>query len=196
MENTMMFGSRALQSLIVRFVLHPDGAPHFRELQRLTRGGVRSLQAALDRLQDRGLVYSEGQGNRRMVRANADHPGWDALRRMVRAFVEPREVLREALAGIPGIHAAFVFGSVARGEAREGSDVDLFVVSEDVARHELNRNVSEATAVLGREVNVVRYTPSDFVRRVSGGDYFIRSVARESKQWLIGDDRLFGDFSA
>lgn len=102
MENTMMFGSRTLQSLIVRFLLHPDAAPHFRELQRLTRSGVRSLQAALGRLQERGLVYSEGEGNRRLVRANADHPGWDALRRMVRVFVEPYEVLSEALAGIPG----------------------------------------------------------------------------------------------
>ena len=193
MENTMMFGSRALQSLIVRFVLHPDAAPHFRELQRLTHGGVRSLQAALGRLQERGLVYSEGQGNRRLVRANVEHPGWDALRRMVRVFVEPYELLREALAGIPGIHAAFVFGSIARGEARAESDVDLFVVGEDVARHELNRNVSEATAVLGREVNLVRYSSSEFVRRVSAGDYFIHAVAREPKQWLIGDERLFAE---
>lgn len=196
MENTMMFGSRTLQSLIVRFLLHPDAAPHFRELQRLTRSGVRSLQAALGRLQERGLVYSEGEGNRRLVRANAHHPGWDALRRMVRVFVAPAEVLCEALTGIPGIRAAFIFGSVARGEAREESDVDLFVVSEDGGRHELNRNLSEATAVLGREVNLVRYTSSEFVHRVSAGDYFIHAVAREPKQWLIGNERLFAELGA
>lgn len=196
MENTMMFGSRALQSLIVRFVLQPDAAPHFRELQRLTRVGVRSLQAALGRLQDRGLVYSEGRGNRRLLRANADHPGWDALRRMVRVFVDPSEVLGEALAGIPGIRAAFIFGSTARGEARAESDVDLFVVGEDVARHPVARIASEATAVLDREVNVVRYTPAELARRASAGDAFIRSIAREPKQWLIGDDRLFTELGA
>lgn len=196
MENTMMFGSRALQSLIVRFVLHPDDTPHFRELQRLTRGGVRSLQAALARLQERGLVYSEGKGNRRLVRANVDHPGWDALRRMVRVFVAPDELLGEALSGIPGIQAAFIFGSTARGEARAESDVDLFVVSEDVAHHQVARIASDATSVLGREVNAVRYTPVELARRASVGDTFIRTVAREPKQWLIGDDRILKEFSA
>lgn len=196
MEHTMMFGSRTLQSLIVRFLLHPDAAPHFRELQRLTRSGVRSLQAALGRLQERGLIYSEGQGNRRLVRANADHPGWDALRRMVRVFVEPSELLGEALTGIPGIRAAFIFGSTARGEARAESDVDLFVVGEDTARHQVARIASDATSVLGREVNAVRYTPAELARRASVGDSFIHSVAQEPKQWLIGDDRIFRELSA
>lgn len=187
MENTMMFGSRTLQSLIVRFVLRPDAAPHFRELQRGTKGGVRSLQAALARLHDRGLVRSEGEGNRRLVLVNADHPGWDALRRMVRAFVAPEEVVREALSGIPGIRAAFLFGSVARGEAREESDVDLFVVGDEIPRQALARSVSDSTSVLGREVNVVRYTLDELARRVSGGDHFIRSVAEAPKRWLVGD---------
>lgn len=196
MENTMMFGSRTLESLIVRFVLWPDAAPHFRELQRATRGGVRSLQAALARLHDRGLVRSEGRGNRRLVRVNADHPGWDALRRMVRAFVAPEEVLREALSGVPGIEAAFVFGSTASGTVHDESDVDVFVVGDEIPRGELARNVSDSAAVLGREVNVVRYTPDELARRVSAGDPFIRAIAGAPRRWLIGDDRLLAVIGA
>jgi predicted nucleotidyltransferase len=196
LENTMMFGSRTLQSLIVRFVLWPDAAPHFRELQRATGSGVRSLQAALERLHARGLVRSEGQGNRRVVRVNGDHSGWDALLRMVRAFVEPDEVLREALSGIPGIRAAFVFGSVARREAHDESDVDLFVVGDEIPSQELARSVSESTSVLGREVNVVRYTPQELARRAAAGDPFVRSVVKAPKLWVVGDERLVAELTA
>lgn len=182
-----MFGSKMLQKLILRFMLEPEAAPHFRELQRGTRGGVRSLQGALRQLEARGLLVSEGKGNRRHIRANISHPGWEALRAMVRAFVAPQDVLREAVARIPGIEAAFVFGSTARGEARPDSDVDLFVVGDEIPRLELARSVSESTAVLGREVNLVSYSRQELARRLARGDHFLRTVAHAPKQWVLGD---------
>lgn len=192
----MLFGSRTLQKLIVRFLLEPEATPHFRELLRGTRGGVRPLQKALKQLEDTGLLVSDGRGNRRIVRPNVAHPGWEALRAMVRAFVGPQEVLREAVARIPGIEAAFVFGSTARGEARADSDVDLFVVGDDIPRLELTRSVSESTAVLGREVNLVSYTRDELARRLARGDHFLRTVTRAPKQWLLGDADAFAELYA
>lgn len=188
-DQTMMLGSGALQRVILHFVLFPDASPHFRELQRVVGGGVRSLHAALRRLEARSLVTSTGSGNRRLFHANADHPGWEALRRMVRAFVAPEEVLRAAVAGVPGIRAAFVFGSVARGDARPDSDVDLFVVGDEIPRRAFARSVSESTSVLGREVNVVRYTGDDLRRSASQQRAFIREVASAPKRWVVGDER-------
>lgn len=39
------------------------------------------------------------------------------------------EAAQQLLAGFEGVEGAFVYGSVARGTARPGSDVDLFVVT-------------------------------------------------------------------
>jgi predicted nucleotidyltransferase len=195
-DQAMMVGSGALQRLILQFVLFPDVSPHFRELQRLVGGGVRSLRAALQRLEGRRLVTSSGSGNRRHVQVNASHPGWDALRRMVRVFVAPEEVLRAAVAGVPGIRAAFVFGSVARGEARPESDVDFFVVGDEIPRRALARSVSESSAVLGREVNVVRYTGGELERSVAEKRGFIREVAAAPKRWVVGDESALPELFA
>jgi predicted nucleotidyltransferase len=73
----------------------------------------------------------------------------------------PVAVLRMALADIPGIDRAFIYGSwAARYAQRAGPvphDIDLLVVG-NADRHLLADAVAEAEAVLRREVNVRRVT--------------------------------------
>lgn len=194
--STMLLGSETLYRLILHFILQPDEALHFRALQRRVGGGVRPLKAALDRLEQEGLVRAEDDANRRVYRVNESHPGWDALRHMVRAFADPAEVLAAALAGVPGVEAAFVFGSVARGEARKGSDVDVMLVGDEIPRRALGRSTSESSAVLGREVNVVRYTRDDLARRLSEGNAFVRGVLDGPRRWIVGDPRVLPERAA
>ena len=60
--------------------------------------------------------------------------------------------IHDAAAAPPGLELAFVFGSVARGESRPTSDLDLAIVGEDVDAFDLAGRLSLAT---GREVDVV-----------------------------------------
>jgi uncharacterized protein len=55
-----------------------------------------------------------------------------------------------------GVAALFVFGSVARGEARDGSDVDLLVdFSRPIGLFEFIGLQDYLTSVLGRRVDLV-----------------------------------------
>ena len=92
----------------------------------------------------------------------------------------------------PGVEGAFVFGSVARGEAREESDVDVLLLGEEIPRRELGRTLLEASALLGRDVNAVRYTRAEFADEAARGESFARRVARGPKRWIAGDERLLG----
>lgn len=192
----MLLGSETLYRVILYFLLHPHEKPHFRALQRRVGAGVRPLKAALDRLEELDLLRSEGEGNRRVYRANHEHRGWLALMRMVSEFADPAEVLREALRDVPGVEAAFIFGSIARGDAGPESDLDLLIVGEDIPGHELGRCTSESSAVLGHVVNVVKYSPRDFARRVAEGHYFLRNVLSNPMLWVVGDAKALERLSA
>lgn len=63
------------------------------------------------------------------------------------------EKVRRALACLPGLELALLFGSVARGNARDDSDVDVAVLGAGLDLGELSARISEAT---GREAQVVR----------------------------------------
>ncbi|HEX8906795.1 MAG TPA: nucleotidyltransferase domain-containing protein, partial [Longimicrobiaceae bacterium] len=159
-------------------------------LQRETGLGIRSLQVELSRLVRMGLVQRTEDGKLVRYSAIESHPAWPAVRALIRSFVDLPEILRSALSPIDGIMMAFVFGSYARGTSTPESDVDLFVVAEDVPRAELAQNTMEASMLLGREVNPVVYSPAELSERTRSGSRFVDEVLHGPKSWVIGSDRL------
>ena len=187
-----VLASHAMADLVTYFVLFPDAALHFRALQRAIGVSSRSLQHELARLERMGLIHREREGRLVRYRAVADHPRWAALRELVRQFATPAELLRLAVAQVPGIEAAFIFGSCARGDMHPDSDVDVFVLGDvlegEEARYALSAGTLEASGLLNREVNPVRYTQGQFARRRTGG--FLRSVLKGPKTWLVGEESV------
>jgi predicted nucleotidyltransferase len=184
-----LLSSPALARLVAHFVLHPDQALHFRALQRHTAVPNRSLQTALARLQVFGVVTRRPEGRHVTFQANSAAPLWNALREVVRNVADPTEVLRDALADVPGIDAAFVYGSTARGDTRPDSDVDLFVVGAPADESDLAVRTMEVSALLGREVNVSRYSRAALKERRHAGSPFLERVLAGSKRWVLGDSR-------
>jgi predicted nucleotidyltransferase len=187
-----VLASRALAAVVIYFVLHPDAALHFRALQRVTGVSSRSLQHEMARLEALGLVRRERDGRLVRYRAVADHPRWSVLRDMVRQFAEPAELLRVALADVTGIDAAFIYGSYARGDMHENSDIDVFAFGDALknldTRLALTQRAVEASILLDREVNVTRYTRDKLETRRTGG--FLSSVLAGPKQWLVGNETV------
>ena len=75
---------------------------------------------------------------------------------------------------------------------RVSSDIDVFALGEGLEDRDpelaLVAGTSEASVLLGHEVNVTRYTRQKLQRRRHGG--FLRSVLAGPKEWLIGNDAV------
>lgn len=101
---------------------------------------------------------------------------------------DPVDVVRDALADVPGVAAAFVFGSFARGDFREDRDVDLFVLDDGVDEDLLARRTIGAGIDLCREVSVVQRTADGVARRVTAGSGFMLAVLRGTKLYVAGTE--------
>jgi predicted nucleotidyltransferase len=185
-----------LDRLILHFLVHPRAGAHFQALRRRLGVGARPLRAALDTLAARGLIRMERVGNRSVYHPDEAHAGWAALRQMQRAFGDPADVLREAFADLPGLEAAFLFGSLARGDAHADSDADVLLIGTEMPRRDLGRRTLEASSILGRDVNVVRFTPEGFRERARSDHHFVRSVLEGPRSWLVGDESWLGEVQA
>lgn len=181
--------SGALARLVTHFAAHPDDALHVRALGRRTGLTPRSLHTELARLERLGVVQRRSQGRHVHYVLVEDSARWRALRALVRELADPVEVIRGALADVPGVAAAFVFGSFAHGDVREDSDVDVFVLDDGLPDGCLARRTLDAGVLLGREVNVVQMTHNEFQRRFSSRNGFLTRVLAGPKRWLIGGER-------
>jgi predicted nucleotidyltransferase len=90
------------------------------------------------------------------------------------------------------MRAAWLFGSVARGDAGSSSDVDLLVVVDDLESPELRNGLALlADDVLdwtGNALQVVEHTPASWRRLVRSGKGLVDEVRRDGIA-LAGDPK-------
>jgi predicted nucleotidyltransferase len=176
---------------VLGVVLETDGL-HLREIAR--RAGVSSFEAKreLGILTSLGLLRREEKGNLVLFYPEKTCPFLGELRGLYEKTEGVFGRLRRALAGVAGIEYAFVYGSFARGEYGEKSDVDLMVIGKpDMGL--LNRKVMEAEVGIGREVNYSVHSEEEFLRKATLGG-LIREVISNKKIFLRGSEDGFERF--
>lgn len=173
--------------LVTHFATRPDETRHMRALQRATGLTPRSLQTELARLVRLGILRRHTDGRQVKYGLDEQSPRWRALRGLLRELADPAEVVREALADVAGVEAAFLFGSYARGtDIRDSSDIDLFVMRGDLSEDLLSRRTLDTSVLLGREVNTVTTNYDELLARVMEGSGFYRAIMTGPKRWLVG----------
>jgi hypothetical protein len=68
------------------------------------------------------------------------------------------------------------------------SDVDLMVVSDELAYEELFAALETASSAIGRTVNPTILTRNDLAKRVKAKESFITRVLAQPKTWIIGGE--------
>lgn len=169
---------------------NPSRSFYANEIIALAGSGTGAVQRELARLESAGLVTVVRLGRQKHYQANAASPVFAELRSLVLKTSGLADVLRTALAPVSkAIHAAFVYGSVAKSQDMASSDIDVMVVSDSLTYADLFGALEEAVGQLGRQVNPTVYTPAELAKRIAEHNAFVTRVLAQPKIWLIGSER-------
>jgi predicted nucleotidyltransferase len=182
---SLLFGAYR-RDVLALLLLHPDASVHVREIARATGKAPGTLLRELNRLADAGVLIRKPVGNQVHFQADTRCAIYDDLRNLLKKTVGVVDVLREALAPLADkIDAAFVYGSVARGDERAGSDLDLMIIG-DAKFADVIEALADAREVLRREINPNLYPPREFRRRSAAGEPFLERMLADKKLFVIG----------
>lgn len=185
-----LFGKACRAALSLLFG-HADESFYLRQIARCSGLGLGPVQRELKRLAAAGIITRKVQGRQVYFQANPACPIFDELKRIMIKTAGVADVLRTALAPLAGrVRAAFVYGSIANAAEKRRSDVDVMVLG-DVAFSEVVAALTPAQEILGREVNPTVYPLDEFKTKLSAGHHFLRSIMRENKVFLVGDENEF-----
>lgn len=166
----------------------PDRRFQGAELIRLANAGTGATHRLLVRLASCGLVRVDTAGRQKFYQANSTAPIHKELVALVRKTIGVREPLRAALMPLADdIELAFVFGSVAAGQDRADSDIDLMVVAHSLDYATLFDALHNAEQALDRPVNPNIIAPAEWARRRRQKDGFIARVAMRPRLLVIGE---------
>ncbi|HYU34016.1 MAG TPA: nucleotidyltransferase domain-containing protein [Thermoanaerobaculia bacterium] len=157
------------------------------EVIALAGSGTGAAHRQLVRLAESGLVTVTQVGNQKYYQANRESPVFTELHGLVVKTIGLVGPLEEALARFRDrIEAAFVYGSIAKGTDTAQSDIDLMVISDDLAYADLYSALQEAEATLRRPVHVSLATAAEWKRKLTSGNPFVTKIQAQPKILLIG----------
>jgi predicted nucleotidyltransferase/DNA-binding HxlR family transcriptional regulator len=157
---------------------------HVREIGRRSGLNDSTIRQELRKLVRLDLVHSRRDSNRVYYRAKTGNPLYPEIRNLVLKTAGLADVLKPALTD-KRIRTAFVFGSLARGEEKAGSDVDLLVIGE-LGLRDLSGLLSGIEEQIGREINPHVLQEAEFRRRYRAKEHFVTSVMESPKIFIKG----------
>ena len=179
-----LLSSRA-RAEIFRLLFSATGEElHVREIERRSGLNDSTLRQELRKLVRLDLVQSRRDSNRVYYRAKTENPLYPEIRNLVLKTSGLADALEAALMD-KRIRVAFVFGSIARGEEKAGSDVDLMVIGQ-LGLRDLSRSLSGIEEKIGREVNPNVLREEEFRKRVRAKEHFVSRVMESPKIFIIG----------
>lgn len=185
----VLFG-QTRRDVLALLLGRPDERFHFRAILRTVGGGSGASQRELTQLVEAGLVRRQVEGRQVYYSANRESSIFPELQGIIEKTTGAADVLRGSLARLIAderIRIALIYGSVARGDQKAGSDVDLLIVG-DATLADVVPGLRQAESRLARQVNPTIYPAREFRAKVKQGTQFLRRVLNGPKLFITGDE--------
>ena len=170
----------------------PERTWYVSELARRMGVPSSSLQRELQGLTAAGILKTHKQGRMVYYQANEESPVFPELRGLFLKTAGLVDVLADALTALAGkLRLVFVYGSVARGQERSDSDIDLMVIGS-VVPADLALPLRRARETLGREINPTVYSRAEFDKKRKGKDHFLTRVLAAPRLIVLGNENELG----
>lgn len=186
--------SKLRSEILKLYFAHPERKYYLRELERVLKKPVAYIRRELLALEKTGLFVSEFQGRQKYFILNKKFPLYSEFEKIVFKTIGVEGSLRTELAKIKNIETAFIFGSFAGGGKDEISDIDLMIIGRP-DEDKLISIISRLEKEIDREINYHIFSFSDLEKKIKKENSFIRSVLKNKKIFLIGDEQNLPKFN-
>jgi predicted nucleotidyltransferase len=141
-----------------------------RQLASVAGVSPSNASGVIEELIQIGLVSETVAGRASMVVLNRSHLSAAPLLALAGLRGELIRRLRERLSQWPDLNGAWLFGSVARGDAGKDSDIDLLIVADDLRSVDLHARLSQIHADVrlwtGNDLQLVEHSMKSWQKLV------------------------------
>jgi len=183
-----LIGSKTRQTLLKAFFEAPDTELYTRQLASKYHMSVGTLHRELLKLSISGILKSRKIGNIKLFFLNKQNPIYEEIKNIISKTEGVIKFIKDAIFGIKGIKVAFIYGSFAKGDERQDSDVDIFLIGDNIDDNKLVIKISSLEKKLFKEVNYTCYTENEYKKEKNKKNSFVLEVMKGKKIFIKGDE--------
>lgn len=157
------------------FLNNPYERYYLREASRILNISPMTVKRALDLLVNGRLLVKEEFKNQILYKANMNSAAFKHLKISYNlAFIEEKDLVDYLRERLTGLSSVVLYGSFAKGENDEKSDIDLLAIALSPKKKDL-----ELTEYLGRETSLTVFSPSEWKAQAKKNRAFYLEVITE-----------------
>jgi predicted nucleotidyltransferase len=167
--------SKISQKILNLLFLNENERFYVNELAKNIDEDPSNVYKKLIELKKQNIISDEFSGKERFFFLNKNYPLLKEYKSIVLKGVGFEKNLKEGLEKIEGVDSAYIFGSYARNNLSEESDIDILVVGNFNAV-ELLEIISKIQKMSGREINVVDFSKKEFDEKLKNKDNLLKDI--------------------
>jgi hypothetical protein len=151
--------SKTRLKLILKLFLNPEASSYLRGLAEEFGESSNAIRVELNRFESAGLLHSESCGNKKMFRANTDHPLYYEIHSIVKKTFGIDKIVDEVIEHLGDVREAYIAGDFAIGV--NGPFVDIVLVGNGIRMDYLVDLIAKAEKMIGKKIHYVVLLPNE-----------------------------------
>ena len=141
-----------------------------------TRGNYKK---SLDSLVESNILTEKRRGPLRYFKLNEGYFLYAEIKGILSKTMGVEFHIKKMINSIKGIEFAFIYGSIAKNNESNGSDIDLIIISDSINRDNLIDKVYKYQSKLKRDINYKIFTKNEFLNKIENKNSFILNILNE-----------------
>lgn len=182
-----LFTSKTRINALTLLMFNQEKDYHLREIARLIKVSPIYAAKELENLTKVNLVKKLKKGNLTLYSINKECRILSELRQIFIKTDYIGELIKKNLEN--KVRYAFIYGSFAKGEEKERSDIDLFIIG-GLSEDELIKIIQNLEKKIDREINYILWNERTFYNRAKS-HHLLKNIKKSKIIMLIGHENEF-----
>ena len=154
-----LISSKTRIKLLLKFFLNSSTTAYLRSLESEFGESTNAIRLELNRLEQAGMLSSFYEGNKKMFKANKEHPLFKDVRTMLMKTIGLDKIIQNVIERLGDVEKVFLVGKFAKG--LDSPIIDLIFIG-NIDKNYLITLVEKAELIVKRKIRYLIYQSSEF----------------------------------
>ncbi len=148
--------SKTRVKLLLKFFLNSNSESYLRNLEEEFGESSNAIRVELNKFEKAGLLDSRAQGNKKLFRANTNHPLFPEIHNLLLKHIGFDEIVDKIILKLGDIQRVFLVGNLAKGINTE--IIDLIFVGGGINKTYLVELVERAEGIIKKNIRYLVFS--------------------------------------
>ncbi len=151
--------SKTRINLLLKFFLNSNNRSWLRDMETEFGESTNAIRQELIHLEKAGMLKSEMHGNKKMYRANTNHPLFEEIHKLLLKHTGIDHVIERIVIQIGGLHSAYLTGAFAKGT--DSPLIDILLIGDGIERTYLAQLIDKVEGLINRKIRYIIAKPEE-----------------------------------